>query len=178
MIEMTLTHRYTQAVLYRAESVTTVREAVIAAVAAGADLAGANLMGAYLGAKGVNKLRTSPLYLLLDQPGPIRLYKLVTAEGVGPYNGGITYTVGETYEVSDANTDEAIGCGAGINVATLDWCLREWRDGYRILVVECTAQDIAAIPLGTDGKIRLRRCTVVGEKTLEDVGLVENEVSA
>lgn len=68
MIE--ITHRYTQAVLYRAESVTTVREAVIAAVAAGAnlagadlagaDLAGANLMGAYIPA-GHAALRASVL---------------------------------------------------------------------------------------------------------------------
>ena len=255
-------HRYSRAVLYRADAATTTREAVIAATKAranlagadlagayltgadlagayladanlagayltgadlaganladadlaganlaGADLAGANLAGAYLadadlvgaylvranltganltganlvranlaganlvGAKGFNKFRASPLYLLRDQPGPIRLYKLVTAEGIGPFNGGITYAVGETYEVPDADTDEAIACGAGINLATLDWCLREWREGYRILVAEFTAGDIAAIPLATDGKIRVRRCAIVGEKSLDEVGI-------
>ena len=132
MIE--ILHRYNdKAVVYRAETATTLREAVRMAVASGADLAGADLAGAYLaganltganltGAKGVNPLRTSPLYLLREQPGPIRLYKLVTAAGIGPYNGGITYVVGESYEVA-ANTNETIQCGAGINVASLDWGL-------------------------------------------------------
>jgi uncharacterized protein YjbI with pentapeptide repeats len=220
-------HRYTKAVVYRAETATTLREAVRMAVASRADLAGADLAGAYLaganltganltganlaradltradlagadlagadlaraylagadlaganlarayltGAKGVNPLRTSPLYLLREQPGPIRLYKLVTAEGVGPFNGGITYAVGQSYAVADADTDETVQCGAGINLATLDWCLKGWREGWRILVAEFTAADIAAIPIGTDGKLRVRRCRIVGEKSLEDVGL-------
>ena len=138
----------------------------------GADLRGANLRGANLrdanlrDAKGVDGWRSTPLMMLLDQPGPIRAYKLVTAEWVGPYNGGITYRIGESYTVPNANTDPAEQCGAGINVATMDWCLREWREGYRILVVEFTAADIAAIPLATDGKFRLHRCTVVGEKDI------------
>jgi hypothetical protein len=104
--------------------------------------------------------------LLLDQPGAIRLYKLVTAGGSGPFNGGITYRVGESYAVTDANTDSTIDCGAGINVATLDWCLSNWQDGYRVLVVEFTKADIAAIPTATDGKIRLHRCSVVSEKDI------------
>ena len=160
---------------------------------ADADLADAHLAGAYLaradlaradlaraclaGAKGINPLRTSPLYLLRDQPGPIRLYKLVTAEGVGPFNGGLTYTVGKSYEVADANTNEAAQCGAGINVATLDWCLREWCEGYRVLVVEFTAADIAAIPLATAGKLRLHRCKVVGEKTLDELGITAEQAA-
>jgi len=150
----------------------------------GADLCGAYLIGAYLygadlrganlyGAKGVNPLITTPLHILADQPGAIRAYKLVTADGEGPYNGGITYRIGETVEVSNADTDPTVNCGAGINVATLDWCLREWREGYRVLVVEFTAQDIAAIPTGSDGKFRLHRCTVVGEKTEAELGLAE-----
>jgi hypothetical protein len=32
--------------------------------------------------------------------------------------------------------------------------------------MEFTAADIAAIPLATDGKFRLRRCKVVGEKDI------------
>ena len=38
------------------------------------------------------------------------------------------------------------------------------REGFRILIVEFTAKDIAAIPTGTDGKFRLHRCKVVAEK--------------
>jgi hypothetical protein len=159
------------------------RDELIAAVAAkadlsGADLSGANLSGAYLsGAVGINPLRCTPILLLLDQPGPIRLYKLVTADGVGPYNGGITYEVGGSYEVANANTDAGEQCAAGINVATLDWCMREWEPGRRILVVEFRAEDIACVPTATDGKVRLHRCTVVGEKDLVEIGLVERETA-
>ena len=141
----------------------------------GADLRGADLGGAYLrgadlrGANGVNKYVTTPLYLLFDQPGQIRAYKLVTVDGVGPFNGGITYEIGKTYDVADANTEESEQCAAGINLATLDWCLREWRGGYRILVVEFTAADIACVPIGSDGKFRVHRCKIIGEKALADL---------
>ena len=145
----------------------------------GADLRGAYLRGAYLrgadlsSATGVNPHRCTPLLMLLDQPGPIRAYKLVNEYGEGHVNGGLKYVIGESVEVPDANTDPAEHCAAGVHVATLDWCMREWRAGYRILVVEFTAADIAAIPTATDGKFRLHRCAVVGEKDLTEIGLVE-----
>lgn len=108
----------------------------------------------------------TPLLLLKDQPGPIRAYKLVTADSVGPFNRGITYRVGESYAVDNADTDPTVQCAAGINVATLGWCLANYVPGYRVLIVEFTAADIAAIPTGTDGKLRLHRCTVVAEKDI------------
>jgi hypothetical protein len=100
----------------------------------------------------------------LDQPAAIRAYKLVNEKNEGPFNGGLVYRVGEVVEVAGANVDAETQCGAGINLCTLDWCLREWRKGYRVLVCEFTAADIAAIPTATDGKFRVRRCMVVGEK--------------
>lgn len=139
-----------------------------------ADLRGADLRDAdfrdadLLCSSGIDPELTTPLLMLLDQPGPIRAYKLVNSDGEGPFNGGITYCVGETYSVDNANTDPLIQCGSGINVATLDWCLREQRDGYRILIVEFTAADIACIPTATYGKFRLHRCKVVGEKLLTE----------
>jgi len=139
----------------------------------GANLGGANLRGADLGgadlrgAKGITPERVTPLLMLLDQPGLIRAYKLVTKDGIGPFNGGITYEVGKSYKVKDADTDDKEQCGSGINVATLDWCLKEWTEGYRVLIVEFTAKDIAAIPIATDGKFRLHRCKVVGEKNIK-----------
>ena len=137
----------------------------------GACLSGACLSGACLSrATGILAEYCTPLLMLLDQPGPIHAYKLVTADGVGPFNGGITYQIGETCEVPNANTDPSIQCAAGINVATLDWCLQAWEPGRRVLIVEFTAEDIAAIPTSTDGKFRLHRCRVVGEKDL--TGLV------
>ena len=181
-----ITRRWDGTTLYETEA-EDVRAAVTKAVASranlsradlsgaylsGANLSGANLSGANLSranlsrARGVDAARCTPLLMLLDQPGPIRAYKLVTADGVGPFNGGLTYQVGQSYGVSDANTDVTESCGAGINVATLDWCLKEWREGYRILIVEFTAADIAAIPTATDGKFRLHRCHVVAEKDI------------
>ena len=149
----------------------------------GADLRGADLQGAYLqgvylrgvylqGAKNINPFLTSPLHLLADQPGKIRLYKLVDAEGMSPIQaaGKLKYEKGKTVEVANANTDPTVDCAAGVNVASLDWCLREWKPGFRILVVEFTAADIACIPHGTDGKLRVRKVKVVGEKDLSEIG--------
>jgi len=125
-----------------------------------ADLSGANLSGA----KNFESTLVCDLYLLFDQPGPIRAYKLVNERGEGPFSGGIKYKVGGQYEVANASTDPHEGCGAGIHVATLPWVMREWRKGYKVLLVEFWADDIACIPYGTDGKFRLHRCRVVGEK--------------
>ena len=85
--------------------------------------------------------------------------------------GEVTYVVGKSYEVSNANTDEDEECGAGINVATLNWCISNHKQGYRIFIVEFTADDIAAIPIATDGKFRIFRCKVVGEKNLKEIGV-------
>jgi uncharacterized protein YjbI with pentapeptide repeats len=141
----------------------------------GANLSRANLSGANLsGAIGIRPERANDLLMLLDQPGHIRAYKLVDADGRSPIQGTakLTYQIGESLSVPDANTDPLVECAAGINVATLPWVMREWMPGYRILVVEFTAADIAAIP-NSDGKFRLHRCTVVGEKDLVALGLVE-----
>jgi uncharacterized protein YjbI with pentapeptide repeats len=150
----------------------------------GAYLRGAYLRGAYLsgadlsGARGLHWWITTPLHLLFDQPGAIRLYKLTRENGEGPYNGGIVFRPGETVEVQDANTDENESCGAGINVATLDWCLKEWQPGRRVFVVEFTAADIACVPIGSDGKVRLHRCRVVEEKDLSEFIAKWNEKPA
>jgi len=137
-----------------------------------ANLSSANLSYANLSsATGVIAERTTDLLLLLDQPGRIRAYKLVNERSEGHINGGIKYVIGESCSVENANTDVTAHCGAGINVATLPWVLREWRPGYRVLIVEFEAADIAAIPTATDGKFRLHRCAVVGEKTIDPVAL-------
>jgi hypothetical protein len=110
--------------------------------------------------------------MLLDQPGKIRAYKLVNEKDEGIYNGGLKYIIGKSASVKNANTDENVQCAAGINVATLEWCMREWKEEMRILLVEFDVKDIAAIPIGSDGKFRLHRCDVVGEKDLVELGLV------
>ena len=174
-------HRYSGNLLFslETESLKVCVEAAVKARAhlSGANLSGANLSGADLcgadlyGAKGANKYRSTPLTMLMDQPGKIRAYKLVNSKMEGPYNGGIVYEIGKSYQVDDANTDDTEHCGAGINIATLDWCMKEWKDGYHILIVEFTAADIACIPIATDGKFRVHRCKVVGEKDLKEIGL-------
>ena len=163
-------------VLYETTA-TDLRAAVIGATLRGANLYGANLRGANLygadlreadlyGAKNINPWQVTPLLMLLDQPGPIHAYKLVSQDLKSPmYTPALTYAVGESYEVTDANTDVSVDCGAGINVATWDWIAKEWHPGWRVLVVEFTAADIAAIPTATDGKFRCHRVTVVDEIT-------------
>ena len=139
-----------------------------------ADLRNADLRSANLSyAEGFNPNFICGLLFLLEQPGKIRAYKLVLSNGYGPYNGGIYYEVGKHYSVDNANQDVNELCGAGINVALLPWCIREWIPTYRILIVEFEAKDIAAIPTTTDGKFRLHRCDVVGEKNLKELGLEE-----
>jgi hypothetical protein len=133
----------------------------------GADFRGTDLRGA----KGLPPEMVQPLLFLRDQPGKIRMYKLVTADGQGPYHRGILYEIGKTVSVKSANTNDWQECAEGISVGTLDWCFKHWKEGYRILIVEFEAKDIAAIPTAADGKIRLFRCTVVAEKELNYVAL-------
>jgi hypothetical protein len=174
-------HRSTGSVLFSLET-ESMKLCLVAAIRSGADLSGADLSGANLsganlsgagpsGASGVNKYRCTPLTILLDQPGKIRAYKLVNAKMEGPYNGGVVYSKGQIVSVENANTNDTEQCGAGINIATLDWCMKGWREGYRILIVEFTTKDIAAIPIATDGKFRVHRCKVVGEKDLKEIGV-------
>ena len=140
----------------------------------GADLTGAYLADAYLtdayltdadlaGAIGITPYKTQPLYALRMSATPVTLFGLVNADGQGIYDGGITYAVGHVVEIADYDTDETHGCGAGINLGTLQWCLKQWSEGYRVLRVTVEPADIVAIPLMSDGKLRVRRCTVVDE---------------
>jgi hypothetical protein len=150
-----------------------IRAYLIRAYLSGADLSRAN---------GLSPERSTPLLMLLDQPGKIRAYKLVDADYCSPIqsSGKLKYEIGKIIAVKNANTDPTEHCAAGINVATLDWCLKEWRPGYRVLIVEFEAKDIACIPTATDGKFRLHRCEVIAEKTLDltALGLVKDEAKA
>ena len=139
----------------------------------GANLVRANLVRANLyGAKGLQKHITTPLFGLYLQVGAIRAFKLVNANGHGPhYTNDAPYDVGTFHEVNDADTDESVQCGRGLNVATLDWVCKGWSKGQRILLVEHKRADIAAIPIGSDGKYRVHRLKVVRELDPADFGL-------
>ena len=141
-----------------------------------ANLRGANLRGANLrdATNLKNKLLTTPLFVLREQPGAIRSYKMVDSKLRSPINEKkITYSIGMSCEVTNANMNEQEPCGAGVNLATADWVIKNWQAGYRVLIAEHTAADIAAIPVGSDGKYRVHRCKIVGEKSLVELGIVE-----
>jgi len=138
-----------------------------------ASLNGASLNGANLnGAKGIDRNRSQPLMMLLDQPGQIRAYKLTTKDFKSPISPGqkypeLTYSIGSEVSVSEWNEDPAKDCGAGIHVATLPWCLLNQKEGQKILIVEFTAQDIVCIPYDTSGKFRVKRLKVIEELECE-----------
>ena len=131
----------------------------------GADLYDANLYGAV----GITPERCTDLLILLEQVGKIRAYKLTKSDGAGPTYSGLIYAVDKTVEASEADTNPASQCGAGVSLATLPWCLSNWQPGYRIFVCEFTRADIAAIPTATDGKFRVHRCKVVREIEAEQI---------
>ena len=177
--------RWDNSVLYTAQNAQNVRAAVGEAVKGGWNLRDANLGGAYLrganlgganlrdanlrDANRIHPSRITPLHIILDQPGKVRAYKLVNEHNQGPFNGGLTYNVGETVEVDGCNTDPNDHCGAGINVATLPWCLDSWQPGYKVLLVEFKAKDVACIPTATDGKFRVYRCKVIREIDVTEI---------
>ena len=140
----------------------------------GADLNGADLNGAnFIETIGINPNLCTPLLILKDQIGKIRAYKLVNNLYRGPFFGGIKYEIGKTYTVKYADCSVERQCSFGISLATLDWCIKNWKEGYHILIVEFTSKNIAAIPTATDGKFRVYKCKVVGEKDLKEIGLIK-----
>ena len=146
----------------------------------GADLSGANLSGANLSGANLLDVTGSPLpglYLLKLQTAEtkLRAWKYLS-DGVTPYKSA-GYTVGKTYSVKEYSTDERILCDAGLNVATLDWCLADsvTRDGVEFLEVEFEARDIIAVPLGTDGKFRVRKLKVLRKISREQAQAILNK---
>jgi hypothetical protein len=146
--------------------------AVKAALKAGANLADANLAGANLaganlaGANGFIPERTTHLASIKFLP-VCHAFKVVDEKGEGHINGGLKYKLGKRVTVKDADDNPSTMCSTGIHVADLPWCLREWREGYRILLIEHSPGDIACIPYGTDGKYRLKGCTPIKDITDE-----------
>ena len=133
-----------------------------------ADLYGADLRSAYLyGADlrdtiydKVNWLRL--LGILPDATGKCRAYKLISSKGEGVYNGGINYLEKDKFSVPKVDKDHSKQCSYGINLATLAWCLTEYQEGRRLLLMEFNFKG-AVCPIGSDGKFRVKRCIKVGE---------------
>ncbi|HNR64681.1 MAG TPA: pentapeptide repeat-containing protein, partial [Atribacterota bacterium] len=131
----------------------------------GANLCGANLCGANL--RGADlceaKNHLPQLYCLKQMPPKTKLtlYKYVTKDFKSPTSDNkITYQVEKYYIVEEYETDERIECGAGLSVATLQWCLINKDEEDIILECEFLSKDIVAIPFATDGKIRVKKIKV------------------
>jgi len=95
-------------------------------------------------------------------------YKLVNAKGEGVYNGGLNYLKDDHYEVPTVNANVNEQCGAGVNLATFQWCLSNKKaDDNRILLMEFAVKDgdkpNVICPVVSDGKFRVRKCRKVGE---------------
>ena len=75
------------------------------------------------------------------------------------------YKIGETYESENYSDDERVLCAEGLNVATLDWCLRDTNCDLTktYIEVEFDANDIVAIPYNTNGKFRVKKFGVIRE---------------
>jgi len=130
---------------------------------AGADLAWANLCRANLtGAKGIPKIYQSNLSILNNQVNPLRAFKFLDKDMASPINDKkITYEVGKEY-AKKVNKDKKEVCGAGLNVATLEWCIREntLGKGAVFIEVEFNPKDMV-VPYFSDGKFRVSRFKVV-----------------
>jgi len=123
------------------------------------------------------------LYILKLMPSKTVLtaWKYII-NGKSPYQYSV-YEVGKTYKEKDYCTDEQELCGKGLNVATLQWCLRDNRkEDIELLEVEFKVSDIIAIPYATNGKFRVRRMKVLrkitrkqAEKLLKDAMKAETK---
>jgi len=141
-----------------------------------ADLKGANLKGANLWeAKNLSPIYQSDLSILKYQKGKIRAFKFLDGDK-SPFQfqeDKITYKVGKTYSLKKdkCNFDEYELCGSGLNIATLDWCLRETECdlGKTYIEVEFTAKDIVAIPYNSDGKFRVKKLKVIKKLTKKEL---------
>lgn len=102
----------------------------------------------------------------------IRAYKIVRRGGIPPLfsetRPRLRYLVGKTVVEKNFNGDPRKGCGAGLNVGTLNWC-REvcyvdacgFYPGDRLITVEFSSSDIVCVPYKNNGKFRVKRLKVV-----------------
>ena len=101
-----------------------------------------------------------------DARGYARAYKLTNSKKEGIYKRGIVY--GKKGKVAATlDTDVNQQCGSGINLATLQWCLRELKQAGEnphlyIYQFRVSPENVCA-PMASDGKFRVGEATLVGE---------------
>ena len=131
----------------------------------GADLRSANLSGADLTDTLLSNIDWLPyIGIVPDSKGKARAYKVINAQGEGCFQGGINYLKDKTVTVEDWSNDVTVHCAKGVNLATFQWCLNAKQEGYHLLMMEFdVSPSNVCVPLGTDGKFRVKTATRVGE---------------
>ena len=134
-----------------------------------ADLQDADLRFADLwSAKYEEPLFLPDLYSLKLLPPETKLtFWKYLEKGESPYQE-YQYEVGREYSSDAFGNNEANLCGAGLNVATLTWCLKDSFPADEFIEVEFLAGDIIAIPYATDGKFRVRKLKVLRQINRKD----------
>jgi hypothetical protein len=133
-----------------------------------ADLREASLRGADLREADLRGAKNTPLEchdslnILRYQEGKLRAFKYLKDDFTSPINGNTKYEVGKTVRLRtvDCDPDDRVLCGKGLNVASLEWCVRKG-DTDTFIEVEFDAKDIVSIPYNTDGKFRVRKLKVL-----------------
>ena len=127
-----------------------------------ANLCDANLYNAYLCDANlcdikINNIYRTDLNILKLQKNNIIVYKYLRKNMQSPYQN-FKYEIGKKYTSKNADIDEFKLCGAGINVATLEWCLNDCKndlDNNVIIECEVNPKDLI-IPFNSDGKFRIK----------------------
>ncbi len=132
----------------------------------GADLRGADLHGADLhGAKLKIVYINNPLSILLNQKNKLIAYKYLKNDMISPYQN-VKYEIGKQYVEKDYNKSLLDTCGKGLNVATLEWCIKDVgcnTENFKFIEVEFSPKDIVVIPYNSDGKFRVKKLKVIRE---------------
>jgi len=138
-----------------------------------ADLSFANLSFADLrSAKNLNKYWATDLSLLSLQKNRLTAYKYLTKDMYSPVQsvGKIKYEVGKEYE-EKVDKDRLEDCGAGLNIASLEWCLRETAGNikdFKFIEVSFDPKDLI-VPYFSDGKFRVSKLKVERRLTQKDL---------
>jgi hypothetical protein len=140
------------------------------------NLSGANLLGVNLSrAKNAPAVWCSALSILKSQKNKLIAYKYVTEKLTSPEKGNLSYKIGKTVILNkkDCDYSDMEGHSKGLNVATLEWCIRNRDTDSRpiifgkplihdpIIEVEYDPKDIVSIPYASDGKFRVRKLKVL-----------------
>ena len=138
----------------------------------GAYLRGADLQGAYLqGADNIPFFCKDGLSILAQQKNKLIAYKFLDEDWKSPIQSTnqIEYKIGKIYK-EKIEKDKFQNCGQGLNIATLDWCLKETENNLdKIYIeVEFDPKDLI-VPYFSDGKFRVSKLKVIRQLTKKEL---------